>query len=86
MWQQTDNKLVRNFTFSNFRDAFVFMSEVAEVAETLDHHPNWCNSYNKVNIELSTHSAGSTVTEKDHELAKEIDSIAREQFGISDEK
>lgn len=86
MWQEKDNKLVRNFTFKNFRDAFVFMSEVAEVAETMDHHPNWSNSYNKVNIELTTHSAGNTVTDKDRELAKEIDMIAREQFGISEDK
>ena len=82
MWHEADNKLTRSFTFKNFRDAFVFMSEVAEVAETLDHHPDWCNSYNKVDISLSTHSAGHTVTDKDRELATEIDRIAKEQFDL----
>ena len=80
MWQETDNKLTRSFTFKDFREAFVFMSEVAELAETLDHHPNWCNRYNVVDIALTTHSAGNTITEKDRELAAEIDRVAKEQF------
>ena len=84
MWQEADNKLTRSFLFKDFREAFVFMSEVAEIAETLDHHPDWSNSYNQVDISLTTHSAGKTVTDKDRQLAREIDRIAREQFGIAD--
>ena len=80
MWQETNNKLTRSFRFKDFREAFVFMSEVAEIAETLEHHPTWHNTYNKVDIELTTHSAGNTVTDKDRELAAEIDRVAKEQF------
>ncbi|GAA4309734.1 4a-hydroxytetrahydrobiopterin dehydratase [Nibribacter koreensis] len=77
MWQEEDNSLKKSFTFKDFKEAFVFMSEVAEAAEHLNHHPWWSNVYNKVNIELTTHDAGNTVTEKDWELAKQIDEIAK---------
>ena len=81
MWHETDNKLTRSFRFKDFREAFVFMSEVAEIAETLEHHPTWHNTYNVVDIELTTHSAGNTITDKDRQLATEIDRVAKEQFG-----
>ncbi|KAA5546538.1 4a-hydroxytetrahydrobiopterin dehydratase [Adhaeribacter rhizoryzae] len=76
MWQEEDNKLKRSFTFRNFKEAFAFMTEVAEVAEKIDHHPWWANVYNKVDIELYTHDAGNTVTIRDHRLAESIDQIA----------
>ncbi|GEO05975.1 hypothetical protein AAE02nite_36390 [Adhaeribacter aerolatus] len=76
MWQEEDNKLKRSFTFRNFKEAFAFMTEVAEVAEKIDHHPWWANVYNKVDIELYTHDAGNTVTVRDHRLAEAIDKIA----------
>jgi len=76
MWQEEDNKLKRSFTFRNFKEAFAFMTEVAEVAEKIDHHPWWANVYNKVDIELYTHDAGNTVTNRDHRLATAIDEIA----------
>ena len=76
MWQEEDNKLKRSFTFRNFKEAFAFMTEVAEVAEKIDHHPWWANVYNKVDIELYTHDAGNTVTIRDHRLAEAIDIIA----------
>jgi 4a-hydroxytetrahydrobiopterin dehydratase len=72
MWQQTDNRLQASFLFKNFSEAFAFMTEVALAAEKLDHHPNWSNVWNKVDIQLCTHSAGNTVTPKDHQLAQEI--------------
>ncbi|TDH19718.1 pterin-4-alpha-carbinolamine dehydratase [Segetibacter sp. 3557_3] len=75
MWQETDKQLHRKFQFDDFSAAFAFMTRVALAAEKMDHHPLWTNVYNKVEIWLSTHDAGNTVTEKDHELAKQIDSI-----------
>jgi 4a-hydroxytetrahydrobiopterin dehydratase len=51
------------------------MTEVAFAAERLGHHPNWSNVYNTVNIQLTTHDAGNTVTEKDHNLAAAITAI-----------
>lgn len=77
MWKEESNFLKRSFTFSNFSEAFAFMTQVALIAEKQDHHPNWSNVWNKVNIELTTHSAGNTVTEKDWELAKGIDAILK---------
>ena len=75
MWQETNNQLKRSFKFKNFVDAFAFMTKVAFAAEKLNHHPNWSNVYNQVDIVLTTHDAGSTVTEKDWQLAKKIDEI-----------
>lgn len=75
MWKEEDNKLVCSLTFKDFKQALAFMNEVGEVAEAMDHHPWWGNVYNKVEIELTTHDAGNTVTEKDHKLASRIDEI-----------
>ena len=75
MWQETNNQLKRSFKFKNFIDAFAFMTKVAFAAEKLNHHPNWSNVYNQVDIALTTHDAGNTVTEKDWQLAKKIDEI-----------
>ncbi len=75
MWQETDNKLIRHFTFADFTEAFAFMTRVALLAEKMDHHPFWTNVYNKVTIELTTHDAGNTVTEKDRTLAAAIDKM-----------
>ncbi|QSE98736.1 4a-hydroxytetrahydrobiopterin dehydratase [Fulvivirga lutea] len=76
MWKEENNKLVKSFQFKDFVEAFGFMSQVAIVAEKMNHHPNWNNVYNTVNFELNTHDAGDVVTEKDHKLAKAIDKIA----------
>ena len=75
MWKEVDNKLKAEFQFNNFVDAFAFMTKVAITAEKMDHHPNWSNVYNKVVIELNTHDAGDVVTEKDYQLAREIDKL-----------
>ena len=74
-WVLEDNQLKRTFEFENFMEAFSFMTKVAFLAEKMDHHPNWSNVYNKVDISLCTHSANNTVTEKDRELARQIDSL-----------
>lgn len=65
----------RSFAFKDFSQAFAFMTRVALAAEKADHHPDWSNSYNKVEITLSTHSAGG-LTSKDIALAKAIDTVA----------
>ena len=65
----------RAFRFRDFAEAFAFMTRVALAAEKADHHPDWSNSWNKVEIALSTHSAGG-VTEKDVALARTIDALA----------
>jgi 4a-hydroxytetrahydrobiopterin dehydratase len=77
MWKEEDNKLKKTFLFSDFSEAFSFMTRVALIAEKMDHHPFWTNVWNKVEIELSTHDAGNTVTEKDHKLAKAIDKLLK---------
>ncbi len=75
MWTEENNQLKRSFQFNNFSEAFAFMTRVAFAAEKMNHHPNWSNVYNKVDISLSTHDAGNTVTEKDRKLSAEIDKI-----------
>lgn len=76
MWQETGNKLHRNFTFKDFSEAFAFMVRVALAAEKMGHHPEWTNVYNTVSISLSTHDAGDVVTDKDRALARKIDQLA----------
>jgi 4a-hydroxytetrahydrobiopterin dehydratase len=75
MWQEQDNRLTRTFTFKNFSEAFSFMTRVAMLAEQQAHHPNWSNVWNTVKIELTTHDAGNTITEKDRKLASAIDKL-----------
>ncbi len=75
MWKEKDNKLHRSFKFSDFSEAFAFMTRVALLAEQHKHHPNWSNVYNKVDIDLNTHDAGDVVTEKDRKLAAAIDAL-----------
>ena len=75
MWEEKDNKLYKKFQFNSFSEAFAFMTKMAMEAEKMDHHPLWTNVWNKVEIWLSTHDAGDTVTEKDKKLAAIIDSL-----------
>lgn len=75
MWKTENNQLVKTFKFDDFVSAFAFMTRVAMIAEKMNHHPTWKNSYNTVTIRLSTHDAGDIVTPKDLELAKAIDNL-----------
>ncbi|CAN5852459.1 hypothetical protein BH11BAC4_BH11BAC4_18530 [soil metagenome] len=75
MWTTADNKLHRKFEFDDFSEAFSFMTRVALAAEKMNHHPLWTNVYNKVEIWLSTHDAGDTITDKDRKLAERIDQL-----------
>lgn len=74
-WKLENNKLKKTFTFKDFSEAFAFMTRVALAAEKMNHHPTWTNTWNTVNIELSTHDTGDVVTERDHKLAKAIDAL-----------
>ena len=75
-WQEENNRLKKTFKFRDFGEAFAFMTRVAMIAEKMDHHPTWTNTWNIVSIELSTHDAGDVVTDKDRKLAAAIDKIA----------
>ncbi len=75
MWIEKKNKLYQKFEFKNFSEAFAFMTRVAIEAEKANHHPEWKNVYNVVEIWLSTHDAGDVVTAKDEKLAKKIDGL-----------
>jgi len=74
-WKEENNTLKRSFEFKNFIEAWSFMTKVAMIAEKMNHHPEWNNVYNKVNITLTTHDEGNTITEKDRELANKIDQL-----------
>lgn len=74
-WEEKDNALHKSFKFKDFSEAFSFMTRVALLAEQHEHHPQWSNVYNKVDIQLNTHDAGDIVTDKDRKLAEAIDKL-----------
>ena len=73
-WTLAGDRIKRSLRFADFAEAFGFMSRVALVAEKMDHHPEWFNVYNRVDIELTTHDAGG-LSKRDVELAKQIDAF-----------
>jgi 4a-hydroxytetrahydrobiopterin dehydratase len=73
-WSVVKGNLHRVFEFKDFSQAFGFMTRVALAAEKMDHHPDWSNSWNKVTVDLSTHSAGG-ITRNDFDLAGKIQQI-----------
>jgi len=74
-WSVVDDHLHRELTFADFDEAFAFMTRVAAEARRLDHHPDWCNSWNTVVIDIVDHQAGR-ITERCTELAQAIDAVA----------
>lgn len=74
-WEEREGGLHKRFEFADFSEAFAFMTRVAMIAERMGHHPTWTNTYRTVDITLSTHDAGNTVTGKDHRLAQAIDAL-----------
>ncbi len=76
-WEIADDgkSITKTFAFGDFSEAFAFMTRGAIMAEKLDHHPEWFNVYNRVEVKLSTHDAGG-VTELDIALAKALDAYA----------
>lgn len=75
MWREEKNRLQAQFVFTDFPEAFTFMTEIAFLAEKLNHHPHWSNVWNTVEIQLTTHDAGNIVTDKDREMAQAISGI-----------
>lgn len=75
-WSVVDGKLHAEFKFANFIEAFGFMTQVAILAESMNHHPEWFNVYNRVVIDLVTHDAGNAISQLDMKLAKKISEIA----------
>lgn len=74
-WEVVDGRLHRAFTFADFNEAFGFMARVALVAEKLDHHPDWSNSWNQVVIDIVSHAAGG-ITDQCFQLATRINAVA----------
>jgi 4a-hydroxytetrahydrobiopterin dehydratase len=76
-WKEVEGRdaIMRNFKFKDFNEAFGFMTRVALLADKMDHHPEWFNVYNKVDVTLSTHDAGG-VTQNDVDMAAAMDSYA----------
>ena len=74
-WTIENGKLHKAFQFDNFISAFGFMTQLALVAESLNHHPEWFNVYNRVTIDLTTHDAGG-ISELDFQWAKQADAIS----------
>jgi 4a-hydroxytetrahydrobiopterin dehydratase len=75
-WKGEPGALTKTFKFGSFREALSFMTRVAFEAEELNHHPEWTNVYNRVEVRLNTHDAGSKVTAKDVELAGRMQKIS----------
>jgi 4a-hydroxytetrahydrobiopterin dehydratase len=75
MWIERDNRLVREFRFKDFQEAFTFITRVAFIAEKMGHHPGIYNTFSYVRLELHTHDEGGLVTEKDRMFAREIDRV-----------
>ena len=74
-WEYQEESLKQDFIFSDFREAFEFMVQVAEIAESIDHHPDWSNSWNKVSISISTHSAGG-LTALDLKFVEKVETLS----------
>jgi len=76
VWKAENGKLKASFKFKDFKSATGFIVQVAMHAEGMDHHPEWTNVYNKVDITLSTHDAGDRITDLDLTLARHIAALA----------
>ena len=74
-WVLQNNSLQKIFCFASFEKAMAFMQTVAEGISKMNHHPEWSNVYNRVELTLRTHDAGNTVTDKDYKLADWLDEV-----------
>lgn len=75
-WSLNQGKLYKEYKFKDFVAAFAFMTKVADVAEDINHHPEWFNVYDTVRISLSSHEVGG-ISQNDFDLARKIENIAR---------
>jgi 4a-hydroxytetrahydrobiopterin dehydratase len=74
-WAESSDGLARELRFADFSAAWAFMNRVALIAEKLDHHPDWSNSWSTVRITLRSHDAGNSVTARDRRMAEAIDKL-----------
>lgn len=74
-WKEENNALNKTYVFPTFEQAMAFMQLAATKISALNHHPEWCNVYNRVTVRLTTHDAGNTVTAKDRKLAALLDEV-----------
>jgi len=75
-WKEENNQLTKTFEFKSFLEAMKWMQKASHEIEKLNHHPVWTNKYNKIMVCLTTHEAGSIITEKDYQLAKILDTLS----------
>jgi 4a-hydroxytetrahydrobiopterin dehydratase len=75
-WAVSGNKLVKSFTFKDFKHALLFINQVGAVAEAAGHHPEIHNVWNRVTLALCTHDAGDVITESDLQLARALEAMA----------
>jgi 4a-hydroxytetrahydrobiopterin dehydratase len=75
-WSRDGDALTKSFKFATFREALGFMLRAGFEAEELNHHPEWTNTYNKLDVRLNTHDAGDKITAKDVELARRFQKIS----------
>ena len=77
-WEAAKNReaIVKEYRFANFSQAFAWMTQVALLAEKMDHHPEWTNVYSRVSVVLTTHDAGG-ITQNDLDMAKQMDLYAK---------
>lgn len=80
-WTNNENSIEKTFTFDSFESAMHFMQKASLTISELDHHPTWTNTYNQIHVSLCTHDAGNTVTQKDWELARELDVLFAQMKG-----
>lgn len=74
-WKTTPKSLEKTFEFNTFEEAMQFMQNATPFISETDHHPTWSNTYNRVNVFITTHDAGNQVTEKDYTLANYLDEL-----------
>lgn len=79
-WSRQKDSIARSYSFADFRTAFAFMTACALTAEKMDHHPDWKNSYSRVDVQLTTHDSGG-ITERDLILAAQMNEIAARLAG-----
>jgi 4a-hydroxytetrahydrobiopterin dehydratase len=74
-WKEENNSLIKTFEFSSFEDAMQFIQNATPFISETDHHPTWSNTYNRIEVKLTTHDAGNKITEKDRKLAAYLDKL-----------
>ncbi len=79
MWIEQNNELIKRFLFDDFKNAIQFINALAIISEKHNHHPTIINTYNIVDIVLTTHDAQNTLTELDRKMAIEIDKIYNDE-------